>query len=111
MEYRAGKKHANADGLSRCPNPRDCDCDTENSEDLKCGPCRKSKKKPTDMVSTWTHPTRRTRQQDRSESLPDPGAWSMGFTPAVLRQPQECDDAINQLLIWKNNQERPMVQL
>ena len=111
VEYRAGKKHANADGLSRCPNPRDCDCDTESSEDLKCGPCRKCKKRATDMASTWTHPTRRTRQQDRSESLPDPGSWSMGFTPAELRQAQECDDAINQLLIWKNNQERPMVQL
>ncbi|KAH3868560.1 hypothetical protein DPMN_031709 [Dreissena polymorpha] len=44
--YRPGKSHAHCDGLSRCPNPRDCHCDQViMDEPLKCGPfskCRRS---------------------------------------------------------------------
>ena len=50
VEYRPGKKHGNADGLSRCPNPRDCHCpDNDNLEYLKCGPCNKCRKRSTEM--------------------------------------------------------------
>ena len=42
VEYRQGKKHGHCDALSRCENPRDCDCpEQDTSEPLKCGPCRK----------------------------------------------------------------------
>ncbi len=50
IEYRAGAKHSNADALSRCPNPWDCDCgDVDNLECLRCGPCMKCKKRSDDM--------------------------------------------------------------
>ena len=39
IEYRPGKKHGNADAVSRCPNPKDCDC--EEPINLPCGFCKK----------------------------------------------------------------------
>ncbi len=50
VQYRPGKNHGNADGMSRCPNPRDCECNVGDSlEDLKCGPCKKCRKRAEDM--------------------------------------------------------------
>ena len=49
IEYRAGPKHGNADGLSRCPNPRDCQCpEVDTLDSLKCGPCKKCIKRSED---------------------------------------------------------------
>ena len=40
IEFRAGRKQAHCDALSRCENPRDCKCqEQDTSEPLKCGPC------------------------------------------------------------------------
>ncbi len=44
VEYRPGNKHGNADGLSRCPDPRNCTC-PENDLPLKCGPCQKCQRR------------------------------------------------------------------
>ena len=42
IEYRLGRQHGNADGMSRCPNPRDCQCPYDSDDPvLKCGPCTK----------------------------------------------------------------------
>ena len=42
IEYRRGSQHGNADSMSRCENPQDCQCpDIDNLEMLKCGPCKK----------------------------------------------------------------------
>ena len=50
IEYRPGPKHLNADGMSRCINPRDCTCpDMDNMEELRCGPCSKCKKRAAEM--------------------------------------------------------------
>ena len=48
VEHRAGVKHLNADGMSRCPNPWNCQC--KNMENLKCGPCKKCLRK-TELMS------------------------------------------------------------
>ena len=45
IEYRPGRQHGNADGLSRCPNPRDCECPLQDPVDLRCGPCKKCKRR------------------------------------------------------------------
>ena len=51
IAYRPGHKQAHCDALSRCENPRECDCpDVDTSEPLKCGPCRKCMKRAQDML-------------------------------------------------------------
>ena len=45
IEYRPGKRHGNADALSRCPNPRDCQCPEQDNLELECGPCKKCLKR------------------------------------------------------------------
>ena len=50
VEYRAGKKMGHVDGLSRCTTPRDCSCtEVDMSEPLKCGPCRKCRRRAEQM--------------------------------------------------------------
>ena len=50
IEYRKGGKHGNADSLTRCENPWDCQCsDVDNLESLKCGPCSKCQKRFKEM--------------------------------------------------------------
>ena len=50
IEYRPGKKQGHCDALSRCENPKDCDCPYEDmSEPLKCGPCKNCMKRAQDM--------------------------------------------------------------
>ena len=48
IHHRAGKKHQNADAMSQCPNPWDCNC--KMFETLRCGPCRKCLRKTELMV-------------------------------------------------------------
>ena len=67
IEYRPGVKHGNADTLSRCPNPRDCQCPiSSNVTTLKCGPCGKCRKRSMDMQSQlFSYPN--TTQSNNSE--------------------------------------------
>jgi len=56
IQYRPGKKHGNADGMSRYPNPQDCQCaDDDQLGSLKCGPCRKCHKRAEEMQSSWVN--------------------------------------------------------
>jgi hypothetical protein len=48
VEYRPGKQHGNADAMSRCLDPRHCECPEPNTP-LKCGPCGKCTKRTQDM--------------------------------------------------------------
>lgn len=53
IEHRAGRRHGNADFMSRCPQPGDCRCsDVDTLEILKCGPCHKCKRRAEDMQSS-----------------------------------------------------------
>ena len=46
IEYRPGKQQPHCDALSRCDNPRDCECsDIDMTEPLKCGPCHKCRRR------------------------------------------------------------------
>ena len=55
VEYRPGKRHGNADAMSRCPNPRNCCCPVPD-EPLKCGPCHKCQMRTEDSAVCPTHP-------------------------------------------------------
>ena len=53
VHYRQGARHGNADGMSRCRNPKDCSCpDVDMEESLKCGPCKKCLKRAEQMESS-----------------------------------------------------------
>ena len=111
LEYRPGAKHSNADSLSRCPNPRDCQC-ANQSEDLKCGPCDKCKKKTVEMMSKFCEPplsdqARRTRAEAQTQPAAIQHNWFQGHTPAELRKLQQNDPAIKPILTWKLEGERP----
>ena len=46
VSYRKGSRHRNADGVSRCVSPWDCECNEVNTmEPLKCWPCKKCEKR------------------------------------------------------------------
>lgn len=50
IEYHIRKRHGNANGMSRCPDPRACKyLGTDNA--LQCGPCEKCMKRSVDMDS------------------------------------------------------------
>ena len=55
VEYRKGSLHANADSLSRCPNPWQCPC--KDVEKLRCGPCRKCQQKTEQMEGSMPETT------------------------------------------------------
>ena len=51
IQYRPGKNHTHCDALSRCENPRDCECPNQDmNEPLKCGPCKKCIKRTEEML-------------------------------------------------------------
>ena len=50
--HRPGKKHSNADSLSRCPQEKCLCAEIDTLECLKCGPCRKCVKRAMEMEST-----------------------------------------------------------
>ena len=51
IEYRPGRKQAHCDTLSRCVDPRKCDClNQETEESPKCGPCNKCLKRAQEMA-------------------------------------------------------------
>ena len=53
IEYRPGKKQGHCDALSRCENPRDCECPKQDtSEPLQCGQCKKCLKRAQDRMHT-----------------------------------------------------------
>ena len=52
LEYHPGKKHGNADALSRCPNPRDCSCPVAEEHVLPCKSCKRCLRKAEIMLGT-----------------------------------------------------------
>ena len=52
LEYRPGRKHSNADAMSRCPNPRQCSCNVVVEHDLPCKACKKCLHRAEQMIGT-----------------------------------------------------------
>ena len=68
IKYRPGKRHGNADTLSRCPNPRDRHCaEQDNLETLRCGPCNKCQKRSLEMGHNET-PTEQPQQASSEQT-------------------------------------------
>lgn len=79
VEFRRGKKHENADAMSRCPNPQDCECsNVDTTEILKCGPCKKCLKRTQDM-SSKTKEYRTNTEQNKIQNKQNPSVWKVNF--------------------------------
>ena len=76
VEYRPGKKHGNADGMSRHPSHSSLDS-------LACGPCGRCKKRSEDMQSAWC-PTGQTRRTQTQASGLAEGGWLSTLWHSVL---------------------------
>ena len=78
IEYRPGKSHGNADGMSRCPNPQQCQC--KEDIPLKCGPCAKCVTRGDTMKSSLHEPevAKRTPAEEltTSQHVSSHGFWS-----------------------------------
>ncbi|CAC5410306.1 unnamed protein product [Mytilus coruscus] len=73
VEYRPGIKHGNADAMSRCHNPRECDCSqVDNLDFLKCGPCKKCHKRAIDMESSLVNLSEMLNQTITGQNKDDP---------------------------------------
>jgi len=75
VEYRPGVRHGNADGMSRCPNPRECKCVDDKDTALRCGPCKRCVKRTEDMEGSFEGEVRTRRCGTRTHD--DVGDVSM----------------------------------
>jgi hypothetical protein len=112
IEHRAGTKHGNADSMSRCPNPWQCDC--KDLSALRCGPCRKCIRKTQLMCGTLPGNTTSKSTQQLLEvpcaSLGVPlnrgspqvritkqdlrNSWPLKATPEVMQKKQMEDQTL-----------------
>ena len=88
IEYRAGNKQGHCDALSRCDNPRDCECSSQDmNEPLKCGPCRKCVKRAQDMFHKDLFPAAvQEESADHSEE-----SEKLESTDKVVREAKEAE--------------------
>lgn len=107
IQHRSGIKHGNADGMSRCPNPWDCDC--RNYEVLKCGPCKKCRRKNELMEGTF--PSIKTKKlQTTRVRITKHDLRSHNFQKTVnlgVQQKQIADPDIGPIYQWVKNGTRP----
>ena len=69
IEYRAGKKQGHCDALSRCQNPKECNCaDVDTMEPLKCGPCKKCRRRAELMQWSGLPNTDENQRAERAEA-------------------------------------------
>ena len=81
IEYRKGGSHSNADGMSRCVSPWDCQCnEVDTVEPLKCGPCKRCEKRACDMKSSLLVGC----QEMKLEEICEPDVGAEGVVPLGL---------------------------
>ena len=104
--YRCNPQHTNADGLSRCPNPRDCTCqETDNMELLPCGPCDKCRKRAEQVPAELRKVN--TRSETRTKHVPGATPWQHPYSAAQLKTFQLQDEDISPVLLWKSQGQKP----
>lgn len=118
--YRPGKKQGHFDAISRCQNPKHCDCeDVDMSEVFNCGPCKKSQKRAKDMVLTVNDDgkeiTRALTGTTKLKVIPKTKtkpkfSWADGRSIEDMRRLQEEDDDIGPVLFAKKNDIIPSQQ-
>ena len=88
IQYRPGKSQGHCDSLSRCENPRACDCPMQDTmEPLKCGPCKKCLKRAQDML----HEQFYQELVAKDSEIPQPGKEAE--VVKTLESVEEADEA------------------
>ena len=121
IEHRSGVKHGNADGMSRCPNPWECEC--KNLENLRCGPCRKCRRKNEMMCGTLPGTTQQTELLPNVQSSDDADSGGLLRIRATnynlrsswpksvdLQKKQQNDPDVGPVYRWKLEGKRPTSQ-
>lgn len=130
IEYRPGRKQPHCDALSRCAQPRDCQCsEVDISEALKCRSCGKCRKRVEQMVfgntsekdydfgakSEGRKATLRIRgatadeepSTSKSASYDEVQPWLKKFTPEMISEKQRADPDIAPIIQALEREERP----
>jgi len=112
--HRPGKKHCNADSLSRFPQEK-CLCDdVDTMEQLKCGPCKKCVKRAHDMESSLLTEDAKsavravTRSQVNNLEKNYCTVWKEKYIPIKLSQLQYADVDIRPILEGLKKDEKPV---
>ena len=116
VEHRAGQKHGNADAMSRCPNPWQCDC--KAFDKLRCGPCPKCIRKTELMDGLMPDDkVQEIRQKAESQGTAEKickskqdlrNAWPLKTTMSDVKKKQSEDKDIAMVLQWKKADKRPL---
>ena len=98
LEYRAGKKHCNADALSRCPGPENCNCVPATEAELPCRTCKKCLRRAELMLGTLPgSPVAENRvqriQAPEPEGLDGVPYPDVGRGSVVGAQPPQAEEA------------------
>ena len=106
IDYRAGKQHGNADGMSRVPcHPMSCSCHFDQ-DDLQCGPCNKCARRSNPGILRVSRVVTRHQSNNTTDSNPEP--WTGKYSSHELREAQLQDKHIAPVFLWKEElQERP----
>ena len=96
VQYRPGPRHGNADGMSRCPDPRKCQC--PGDEELVCGPCDRCAKRSNPAVCRVE--TRAQKRQTEDAVQQEVQGWPVSYTPIQLRTAQLDDPDLGPVIKW-----------
>ncbi|KAK3085975.1 hypothetical protein FSP39_011528 [Pinctada imbricata] len=110
VQHRPGEKHGNADGMSRCKDIANCECEEyDNMENLKCGPCRKCLKRMQGMNVTLTRAVKTRRMEEKDKNDPPLRTEQLHYTNDSIKAEQLKDKDIGIVYDWVKDGERPNI--
>ena len=124
IQHQAGRKHQNADSLSRIPEEEYCNCYEAGIylDDLPCGGCKyctkmhvtwsRFEKDVDDVVPLAVRTVRILHDEDElvDEHSASEDSWLPQYPPEVLWEKQVQDPDLKTLIQWLENDENPSTQ-
>ncbi|KAK3093372.1 hypothetical protein FSP39_014695 [Pinctada imbricata] len=110
VQHRPGEKHGNADGMSRCKDIANCECEEyDNMENLKCGPCRKCLKRMQGMNVNLTRAVKTRGMEEKDKNDPPLRTEQLHYTNDNIKAEQLKDKDIGIVYDWVKDGERPNI--